>query len=115
MVKPSRYFKTIFLEEVRAFFKELDSRAVKKILYNIDLTEQTNDPRLLKKLTSDIWEFRTKYGNLQYRLLAFWDKTDRTNTLVVATHGIIKKTDKMPGKEIVKADAIRQAYFTRQK
>lgn len=27
----------------------------------------------------------------QNRLLAFWDKTDKTETLVFATHGFIKK------------------------
>lgn len=28
------------------------------------------------------------------RLLAFWDKTDSEQTLVLATHGFIKKTQK---------------------
>lgn len=70
---------------------------------------------LLKKLTDDIWEFRTKYQNLQYRLLAFWDKTQSGDTLVLATHGIIKKTDKMPAKEIEKAKEIRKLYFSQGK
>jgi len=43
--------------------------------------------------------------------LAFWDKTNTKETLVIATHGIIKKTDKMPQKEIDKADTIRKNYF----
>jgi phage-related protein len=43
--------------------------------------------------------------------LAFWDKTNKTDTLVIATHGIVKKTNKMPAKEIDKADKIRKAYF----
>jgi hypothetical protein len=41
-----------------------------------------------------VWEFRTKYQNLQYRLLAFWDKTQEQETLVFATHGVIKKQTK---------------------
>lgn len=45
------------------------------------------------------------------RLLAFWDKTDKQETLVVSTHGMVKKTDKVPKKEIDKADKIRQEYF----
>ncbi len=49
-----------------------------------------------KKLDDLIWEFRTKYKKTYYRLLSFWDKTDKTETLVIATHGIIKKTDKIP-------------------
>lgn len=114
MGRPDRYFNTRFLEEIKTFFKELDRKIIRKILFNIDLAEQTNDPRLFKKLTNNIWEFRIKYGNLQYRLLAFWDKTDHTQTLVIATHGIVKKTDKLPAKEIEKAENIRALYFSGQ-
>lgn len=106
-----RYFKTEFFPEVREFFKSIDNKAVDKIFWNLDIAERTNDPRLFKKLSGDIWEFRTQYRNLQYRLLAFWDKTNTTETLVIATHGIIKKTDKMPQKEIDKANTIRKNYF----
>ena len=109
-----RFFRTVFYEEVRTFMHSIDQRAAGKILWNIDLAEQTNDPRLFKKLTHDIWEFRTKYQNLQYRLLAFWDKTQPETTLVLATHGIIKKTYKMPSKEIEKAKEIRKQYFSQK-
>lgn len=108
---PKRYFKTEFFPEVREFFKSIDNKAVDKIFWNLDIAERTNDPRLFKKLNSDIWEFRTEYRSLQYRLLAFWDKTNTSETLVIATHGIIKKTDKMPPKEIEKADRLRKNYF----
>ncbi|MEB2777956.1 type II toxin-antitoxin system RelE/ParE family toxin [Algoriphagus sp. D3-2-R+10] len=106
-----RYFETKFLEEADEFISQLDSKTIKKIFYNIDLAEQTNDPKLLKKLQNDIWEFRTKYAGLQIRLLAFWDKTDSKATLVVATHGLIKKVDKVPKKEIDRAVRIRNEYF----
>ena len=62
------------------------------MLYNIDLAEQTKDPKLFKKLEREIWEFRSKYLGIQIRLLAFWDKEDNKETLVLATHGFIKKT-----------------------
>jgi phage-related protein len=107
-------FKTVFLEEVDEFFNDLDDKVKAKILFNIDKAEQTNDPRLFKKLTADIWEMRSKYENLQYRLLAFWDKRDNEDILVVCTHGIVKKTDKMPPKEIDKAKKIRTNYFKTQ-
>ncbi|NVJ46783.1 MAG: type II toxin-antitoxin system RelE/ParE family toxin [Cytophagia bacterium] len=80
-------------------------------MYNIDLAEQTNDPRLLKKLTSDIWEFRTRFSGSQIRLLAFWDKSDKQATLVIATHGFIKKVDKVPQKEIDRAIRLKEKYF----
>lgn len=107
-------FKTIFLEGVDEFFEGLDPKVVGKILFNIDKAEQANDPRLFKKLTKEIWELRAKYGNLQYRLFAFWDKRDNRNTLVICTHGIVKKTDKVPSKEIEKAEAIMELYFENQ-
>lgn len=94
------YFQTRFLEEVDSFLAKLDFKNVKKILYNIDLAEQTNDPKLFKKIQNDIWEFRTNHSGLQIRLLAFWDKTGSVDTLVIATHGFIKKTDKVPKKKL---------------
>ena len=106
-----KYFETRFLEEADEFISGLDSKIVKKIFYNIDLAEQTNDPKLLKKLQNDIWEFRTKYAGLQIRLLAFWDKTDNKETLVVATHGFIKKVDKVPKNEIDRAVRLKDNYF----
>ena len=81
------------------------------MFYNIDLAEQTNDPKLFKKLKKDIWEFRTQYLGLQIRLLAFWDKTGDKETLVFATHGFIKKVDKVPANEIDRAVKIRERYF----
>lgn len=107
-------FSTIFLEEVVDFFDELDEKVRSKLLFNIDKAQAMNDPRLFKKLTTEIWEFRTKYGNLQYRLFAFWDKRHNVDVLVVCTHGMVKKTDKVPAKEIVKATAIRKEYFENQ-
>src|SRR5690606_8917140 len=106
-----RYFETRFLEEADEFIATLDTKTIKKIFYNIDLAEQTNDPRLLKKLQNDIWEFRTKYAGLQIRLLAFWDKSDNKQALVIATHGFIKKVDKIPTNEIDRAVRLKERYF----
>lgn len=106
-----RFFETKFLVEADEFLSKLDPKTIKKILYNIDLAEQTNDPRLFKKLQNDIWEFRTKFEGLQIRLLAFWDKTDNKETLVIATHGFIKKMDKVPSNEIDRAIRLRNEYF----
>lgn len=106
-----RFFETKFLQEAEQFIAQLDPKTIKKIFYNIDLAEHTNDPKLFKKLQNDIWEFRTKFGGLQIRLLAFWDKTDKKETLVIATHGFIKKVDKIPGQEIDRAIRLKTKYF----
>ncbi|WP_250630121.1 type II toxin-antitoxin system RelE/ParE family toxin [Rhodoflexus caldus] len=107
-----RYFETRFLEEADEFISQLNPKAIRKILYNIDLAEQTNDPKLFKKLQNDIWEFRTRFAGSQIRLLAFWDKTDGKETLVIATHGFIKKVDKVPLNEIDRAVRLRDKYFS---
>lgn len=104
-------FKVEFLKEVFDFLDELDERARKKILFNIDRAKVKTDNTLFKKLTSDIWEFRTLYNKKQYRLFAFWDKTDNKVTIVIATHGIVKKTQKTPKKEIDKATELMNKYF----
>lgn len=106
-----RYFETRFMEEANEFIAELAPKTIKKIFYNIDLAEQTNDPKLFKKLQNDIWELRTKFTGLQIRLLAFWDKTDNKETLVIATHGFIKKVDKVPQNEIERAIRLKDKYF----
>ena len=106
-----QYFKTIFLKEADKFIAGLDAKAIKKVFYNIDLAEQTNDPKLFKKLQKEIWEFRVRYAGQQIRLLAFWDKTGAKETLVFATHGFIKKVEKVPVNEIERAENIRKKYF----
>ena len=41
---------------------------------------------------------------MHYWLFAFWDKSTKTETLVIATYGLIKKTDKTTKNELAKAD-----------
>jgi len=106
-----KLFEVVFLEEAYDFLKSIDKKHYEKILYNIRKAQIENDPELFKKLNDDIWEFRTLYQGLQYRMLAFWDKTDKSNTLVVSTHGFIKKRSKVPDNEIHKAIQQRIKYL----
>lgn len=105
------FFEIVFLKEAFEFLQSLELKHSNKILYNIRKSQQKHDPELFKKLTDEIWEFRTLYKGLQYRLLAFWDKTDNANTLVISTHGFIKKQSKVPDNEINKAEQQRKKYF----
>jgi len=107
-------FNILLLGEVWDLLESIDEKSKDKILYNIDKTRYVNDPELFKKLDDLIWEFRTKYKKTYYRLFAFWDRIENKETLVVATHGIIKKTDKIPKAEIDKAKAIMKMYFTQK-
>lgn len=104
-------FRVEFLEEAKLFLDEVDEKARNKILYNIWKARSTNDKELLKKLQDEIWEFRTKFNKTYYRLFAFWDKTNKYDTIVISTHGLIKKTDKIPKSEIEKAEKARVKYF----
>ena len=104
-------FRVDFLEEVKDFLDNLDEKARDKIFYNIWKARSTNDKELFKKLQDEIWEFRTLYRKTYYRLFAFWDKDDKIETVVISTHGLIKKTDKTPKSEIEKAERLREKYF----
>lgn len=105
-------FKVILSAEAEAFLRTLKEKVRNKIIGNFRKASYSLDPKLFKKLEgSEIWEFRALYGGVQYRMLAFWDKTNMSYTLVVATHGFIKKTQKTPLKEIAKAERIRARYF----
>ena len=104
-------FRVDFLEEAKEFLDGLDEKARGKIVYNIWKARSTNDKELFKKLQDEIWEFRTKFNKTYFRLFAFWDKTDKINTVVISTHGLIKKTDKTPPSEIERAEKLREKYF----
>lgn len=102
-------FKVQFLEEAKEFLDSLDEKPREKIFYNIWKSKMSKDEELLKKLDDEIWEFRTLYNKSAYRLFAFWDETEKS--MIIATHGIIKKTDKTPKKEIHRAKQLRAEYL----
>lgn len=104
-------FRVQFLEEAKEFLDKLDEKARDKVIYNIWKARSTNDKELFKKLKNEIWELRTKYNKTYYRLFAFWDKSDKTDTIVVSTHGLIKKTDKIPKSDLERAENLRIKYF----
>lgn len=107
--------KVQLMDEATAFVRSLPIKVQEKITYNFKKIEQgIQDRELFKKLDgTDIWEFRTLYDGNCYRLFSFWDT--ETDTLIIATHGIMKKTQKTPSKEIRKAEHIRQQYFESKK
>ena len=101
-------FKIVYTEEAIDFLRHLPQKA--KVVYNIGKSMYVLDNSLFKKLeNTDIWEFRTLYNGNAYRLFAFWDTEE--DTLVIATHGMIKKSQRTPLKEIEKAEAKRKEYF----
>ena len=102
LMKSKENFKIIYSEETVVFLNSLDIKARAKIMYNINKCKYVIDKELFKKLNErEIWEFRTSYGGISYRILAFWDT--ETEALVLTTHGFVKKKQKTPAKEIEKS------------
>ena len=106
-----KQIQIIWHREAREFLISLNEKVRDKIVYNARKATITIDKELFKKLDGDIWELRTIYGKQCYRFLAFWDKRNNQNTLVIVTHGFVKKTDKTPKDEIAKAENKRKLYF----
>ena len=103
--------KVEYLEEAQSYIDNMPDKARKKLFHNVGLVSMgVKDDRIFKKLTeSGIWEFRAEYESNEYRLLSFWDKMQ--SSLVVATHGFGKKTQKTPKSEITHAEKIRDEYY----
>lgn len=107
--------KVVLLDEALTFVRSLPMKVQEKIVYNYKKIENgLMSKDLFKKLDdSEIWEFRTLYNGNCYRLFSFWDT--ETETFIIATHGIVKKSQKTPSKEIAKAEQIREEYFKNKK
>ena len=101
----------VFMDEALAFVRSLDVEARQKITYNYKKVERgIRDDKLFKKLQgSDIWELRTLCKGKLYRLFSFWD--NEQDALIVVSHGIVKKSQKTPLKEIKKAEVAKRRYF----
>ena len=106
-----RMFRVVLASEAVSFLENIPRSAADKMNYNIHrVMAGERNREIFKKLeNSEIWEFRALYNKTAYRLFAFWD-TDEEK-LVIATHGIIKKSQKTPAKEIAKAEDFRRRYF----
>lgn len=107
--------KILLSIEAQQFIEEQSEEVQGKIMANIQYVENgIISTALFKKLKgTEIWELRTQYGGMAYRILAFWDKQQQS--LVIATHGFVRKTQKTPPKEIAKAETIMKEYYKSKK
>ena len=107
----SQKFEVKFLAEVVEFLDLLDEKVRDKIIYNITKAQFSTNKELFKKLNEEIWEFRTLYQSIAYRVFAFWDKSEKNRSVVILTHGLIKKTEKTPKADLAKSRRLRKIYF----
>jgi len=109
----SKPIEIVLLPEAEKFVDTIETSARKKLFYAIRKTKIRIYGDWFEKLKSskDIFEFRIKDSNKFFRLFAFWDSTGDDETLIICTHGLIKKTNKTPKQDIKKAEMIKDKYF----
>jgi phage-related protein len=110
MSKIKYRFNVRLLPEAISFLEQLSDKTRDKVLYNIWKSRALLDPELFKKVSNEIWEFRTLYADQSIRMLSFWDKANKLVALVIVTHGFVKKTVKLPILELNHAMNLRLKY-----
>jgi phage-related protein len=99
---------------VREFLDLLPGKAAQKVTWVLNLIEDLDvvPSAYFKKLisTEDIWECRIQLGSNAYRIFCFFDG----HSVIVLTHGLIKKTQKTPPGEIERAEAHKRDYLQRR-
>lgn len=78
------------------------------LIEDLDVVPSTYFKRLVS--TEEIWECRIQLGSNAYRIFCFFDG----NSIIVLTHGLIKKTQKTPQREIERAETYKRDYLQRR-
>ena len=107
MIRRITFHKHHFVE----FYQNLDSKVQEKIEYVFYIIRNSEiiPSKFFKSLkgTDGLFEIRIQFSNNIFRIFCFFDE----GHLVVLLHGIQKKSQKIPKKEIIKAKSLRQEYY----
>lgn len=99
---------------VQEFLDALPGKVAQKIVWVLSLLEDLDriPASYFKKLvgTEEIWECRINLGSNTYRIFCFFLE----NSVIVLTHGLVKKTQKTPKQEIERAEAYRSDFLSRR-
>jgi hypothetical protein len=57
-----KLFELVFMEPARLFLASLEPNVRAKVIYTMEHAQYTMDANRFKKLTSELWEFRTLYA-----------------------------------------------------
>ena len=99
---------------VRDFLNSLPGKDAQKVTWVLQLVEDLDflPATYFKKLqgTDGIWECRIQVGGAAYRLFCFF----AGDSMVVLTHGMRKKVQKTPRREIERAETYRRDYLRRR-
>ena len=101
------YYKEFYVAQTDAVRQKLN-----QVLKMIE-TQRVVPIKFFKYLegSDGIYEVRVEVGNNIYRVFCCFDK----GAVVVLFHGIQKKSQKTPKKEIRRAEALRKEYFESKK
>lgn len=99
---------------IKDFLDSLPGKVAQKVTWVLSLLEELDivPASYFKKLVGSegIWECRIQFGSDAYRIFCFFEG----NSVVVLTHGLVKKTRKTPKNEIERAEAYRREYLKRR-
>lgn len=99
---------------MQEFIDSLYGKAAQKVTWTLMLLEEleTLPTTYFKKLVNSegIWEVRISVGSNIYRIFCFF----AGNSVVILTHGLVKKTQKTPPSEIERAEAYKREYLSRR-
>lgn len=99
---------------LQAFLENIDTKMKAKVLKELEiLKEYGNNLRepYSKKINNGIFELRIKQGTNISRIFYFFFK----NKIIILTNGFVKKTQKTPKIEIIKALEYKIDYERRYK
>jgi len=99
---------------IKDFLDHLPLKVFRKISWVLKLVSELDriPSTYFKKLigSDDIWECRITFSSNIYRIFCFFDN----GSIIILTHGIIKKTQKIPLGEITKAEEYKKDYLRRK-
>lgn len=99
---------------IQGFLDPLPGKVAQKVTWVLKLIEDldTVPTTYFKKLvgTEEIWECRIAFGSNTYRIFCFFEG----NSVIVLTHGFMKKSQKTPKTEIEKTEAYRRDFLKKR-
>ena len=107
MFREIHFYRNYFLD----FYSEQNESVQEKIEFVLDLIRRIEivPGKFLKKIkgSKGLYEIRISVKSNIFRIFCFFDE----DKLVILLNGFQKKSQKLPKKEIVKAEKLKSDYF----
>jgi phage-related protein len=105
------FYKDYFREFYRLQTKKVQTRIILTLRIIEDLERVPEIYLKHLRNTDGIYEIRVQTGSDIYRIFCFFDN----RSIIVIGHGFKKKTQRIPAKEIERAQKIRKEYYNEKK